>query len=52
MKWIGTSNLGMLFLSIFLILYGLAYFVTLPINMMAVLAVLAIVAGVLLLIGK
>lgn len=53
MKWIGTSNLGMLLLGIWLIATGLLPFVSITFaNMGLVLAVLAIAAGVLILIGR
>jgi hypothetical protein len=53
MKWVQTSNLGMLLLGVWLILTGLMPFVAITfINMGLVLAVLAIVAGVCILIGR
>jgi hypothetical protein len=53
MRWIGTNNLGMLLLGIWLIATGLLPFVTITfVNMGLVLAVLAIVAGVLILMGR
>jgi hypothetical protein len=53
MRWIGTNNLGMLLLGIWLIATGLLPFVSITfVNMGLVLAVLAIVAGVLILMGR
>jgi hypothetical protein len=53
MKWVQTSNLGMLLLGIWLILTGLLPFVTITfVNMGLVLSVLAIIAGVCILIGR
>ena len=53
MKWIGTSNIGMLLLAIFLIVFGIPTFVTITfVEVPKVLAVLAIAAGVLLLLGR
>jgi len=46
-----TNNLGMLLLAIFLILYGLSAFVSLG-QLSIVIAILAIAAGVLILIGR
>lgn len=51
MKWIGTGNLGMLLLAIFLIVFGASPFVQIP-NIGMVQAVLAIAAGVLILVGR
>jgi hypothetical protein len=51
MKFIGTANLGMLLLAIFLIVHGAAAFVTFP-NIGIVTAILALAAGVLLLLGR
>jgi hypothetical protein len=45
------DNLGMLLLAIFLILFGLSSFISLG-SLSIVIAILAIVAGILLLIGK
>jgi len=53
MQWIGTKNLGMLLLGIWLIATGLLPFVSITfVNMGMVLAVLAIAAGVLILAGR
>jgi hypothetical protein len=53
MRWIGTNNLGMLLLGIWLIATGLFPFVSITfVNMGLVLAVLAIAAGVLILMGR
>ena len=46
-----TKNLGNLLLAIFLIVSGVAHFVVIP-QIALVLAVLAIAAGVLILLGK
>jgi hypothetical protein len=51
MKWIGTGNLGMLLLAIFLIVFGLSAFVPFT-NSGQVSAGLALAAGVLILIGR
>ena len=53
MKWIGTKNVGLLLLSIWLIVTGVTAFVTIPFAQMGlVLAALAIAAGVLILLGR
>jgi hypothetical protein len=53
MQWIGTKNLGMLLLGIWLIATGILPFVSITfVNMGMVLAVLAIAAGVLILLGR
>ena len=53
MKWIGTKNLGMLLLAVWLILYGLTAFIHIGfVDMGYVLSALAIAAGVLILIGR
>jgi hypothetical protein len=53
MKWVQTNNLGMLLLGIWLVLTGILPFVSITfVNMGLVLAVLAIVAGVCILIGR
>jgi hypothetical protein len=53
MKWIGTKNLGMLLLAIWLILTGLLVFVPVAFAYTGqLLAMLAIAAGVLLLLGR
>jgi hypothetical protein len=53
MKWIGTKNLGMLLLGIWLIATGVLPFVSITfVNMGLVLAVLAIATGVLILLGR
>lgn len=53
MKWIGTRNLGMLLLGIWLILTGALAFVHVTFaNTGLVLSALAIVAGVLILLGR
>jgi hypothetical protein len=52
-KWPGTNNWGMLLLGIWLIATGLLPFVTIAfVNMGVVLAVLAIAAGVLILLNR
>jgi len=53
MRWLGTNNLGMLLLSIWLILTGLLpiLHVTFP-NMSLFFQALALLAGVLLLLGR
>jgi hypothetical protein len=50
MKWIGTGNLGMLLLAIFLIVTGASAFVRIEMGLVP--AVLAIAAGVLILLGR
>jgi hypothetical protein len=53
MKWLGTRNLGLLLLAIWLIITGLLPFVQISFaNMGSVLAVLAIAAGVLILLER
>jgi hypothetical protein len=53
MKWIGTKNLGMLLLAIWLIATGLIPFLNLGFpNLGQVLNLLAIAAGVLILLGR
>jgi hypothetical protein len=53
MKWLGTKNLGMLLLAIWLIATGVLTFVHTGFAQMGlVLAALAIAAGVLLLLGR
>jgi len=53
MKWIGTKNLGMLLLAIWLIANGVLAFVNIPFAQMGmVMAVLSLAAGVLLLLGR
>ena len=53
MKWIGTKNLGMLLLGIWLVLTGVLAFVQIPFAQLGlVMAVLAIAAGVLILLGR
>ena len=53
MKWLGTGNLGMLLLAIWLIVTGLSVFVHIGFaGLGQVLAALAIAAGVLLLLGR
>jgi Na+/phosphate symporter len=47
-----VTNLGMILLGIWLILYGINVLVPLPRPMSMILAVLAIIAGILLLIGR
>ena len=52
MKWIGTNNIGMLLLAIWLIATGVLVFVRLDFIWTApIMAALAIAAGVLLLLG-
>ena len=53
MKWIGTKNLGMLLLAIWLIASGAMAFVHINFaNTQLILAALAIATGVLLLLGR
>jgi hypothetical protein len=53
MKWAGTKNLGMLLLGIWLIATGVLPLVSITlVNVGLVLAVLAIAAGVLILLGR
>ena len=53
MKWIGTRNLGMLLLGIWLTLNGALYFVHVSsVNTGAIMAVLALAAGILILLGR
>ncbi|MCE9553704.1 MAG: hypothetical protein K8T91_10080 [Planctomycetes bacterium] len=53
MKWIGTSNLGMLLLAIWLIATGVLTFIPISgVPTTQILAGLAIAAGVLILIGR
>jgi len=54
MKWAtGTKNWGMLLLAVWLIAHGLLAFIDIPVaNVGAILAALAIVTGVLLLMGR
>jgi len=53
MNWIGTKNLGMLLLAIWLIATGMMAFVHIGFaNMGLILNALAIAAGVLILIGR
>ena len=53
MKWLGTKNLGMLLLGIWLILTGLLPFVHITFaNIGSILAVLAVAAGSLILLGR
>jgi len=53
MKWIGTRNLGMLLLGIWLILTGALAFVQVTFaHTGLILSALAIVAGVLILLGR
>ncbi len=53
MKWLGTKNLGMLLLGIWLVITGLQPFVHLTFaNMGAILGVLAVAAGSLILLGR
>ena len=53
MKWLGTKNLGMLLLGIWLVITGLLPFVHISIaNMGSILAVLAVAAGSLILLGR
>ena len=53
MKWLGTSNLGMLLLGIWLIVTGLMPFIHITFaNMGSVLGVLAVAAGALILLGR
>ena len=53
MKWIGTKNLGLLLLAIWLIASGVLVFVHLDFRWTSlIMAALAIAAGVLLLLGR
>ncbi len=53
MKWIGKSNLGMLFLGVWLIATGVLAFVPVAIaHLGLILSALAIAAGVLILLGR
>jgi hypothetical protein len=53
MKWIGTKNLGMLLLAIWLILTGALAFVNVTFaHTGLILAALALAAGVLILLGR
>ncbi len=53
MKWLGTRNLGMLLLAIWLIVSGVLAFVHIGFAQIGlVLAALAIAAGVLILLGR
>ena len=53
MKWIGTKNWGMLLLAIWLIITGLLPFVNITFaNMGLILSVLAVAAGVLILLER
>ncbi len=53
MKWLGTGNLGMLLLAAWLILTGLIPLLHITFaNMSPILAMLAIAAGVLILLGR
>jgi hypothetical protein len=53
MNWIGTKNLGMLLLAIWLIASGVLVFVELnSVSTAPIMAALAIAAGVLLLLGR
>ena len=51
--WIGTKNLGMLLLGVYLIGVGLMAFVTITfVNMGLILALIALAAGVMILLGR
>ena len=53
MKWLGTKNLGMLLLGIWLVLTGLLPFVHITFaNIGSILAALAVAAGSLILLGR
>ena len=53
MKWLGTKNLGMLLLGIWLVATGLLPFVHITFaNMHSILAALAVAAGSLILLGR
>jgi hypothetical protein len=53
MKWIGTRNLGMLFLGIWLTLFGAQHFVHVSFaNTGAIMAALALATGILILLGR
>ena len=53
MKWLGTKNLGMLLLGIWLVLTGLLPLMHISFaNMGSIMAVLAVAAGSLILLGR
>ncbi len=53
MKWIGTKNLGLLFLGIWLVITGLVPLMQFSFaNLGSLLAVLAVAAGTLILLGR
>ena len=53
MKWLGTKNLGLLLLGIWLILTGLLPFVHVNYaNLGSIFSVLAVAAGILILLGR
>ena len=53
MKWLGTKNWGLLLLGIWLVVTGLLPFVQIHVaNMGSILAVLAVAAGSLILLGR
>jgi hypothetical protein len=53
MKWLGTGNLGMLLLAIWLIVSGLVPFLHIAFpNLSLILAALAVAAGTLILLGR
>lgn len=53
MKWLGTKNLGMLLLAVWLIITGLLPFIDISFaNMGAILSILAVAAGCLILLGR
>ena len=53
MKWIGTKNLSMLLLGIWLVVTGVQHFVQIPfVNTGAISAVLALAAGIFILLGR
>ncbi len=53
MRWIGTGNIGMMLLGIWLIISGLLPFVDMHLaNVGSILSILAIAAGTLILLGR
>jgi hypothetical protein len=49
---VAVTNVGMILLGIWLVLYGISVLVPFPKPMSTILAVLAIIAGILVLIGR
>lgn len=53
MKWIGTKNMGMLLLGVWLVVTGASAFVRIPFpNMAQILSAVALAAGILILAGR